>query len=122
MWLEHLLDLAGDVPRAPAGLAMARAGTVRLLVERILAASGLPASISWQKQALIAAALVPVAAICAATIAYGVSAQAERQGTDIVADGLDPYVGWYELNPTRALAVTRLLIALTASHRVGTAR
>ncbi len=100
-----LLDLAGEVRQAPAGLAMARAGTVRRRVARILAASGLPVRIGWRKQALFATALVPVVALCAGTIAYSTSAPGARTTAD--ANGLEAYVGWYELNAQRALAVTR---------------
>src|SRR5262249_13913618 len=96
-----LLDLAGDVRQAPVGLAMARAGTVRQRVERILAASGLPVRIGWRKQAMFVTALVPIVALCAGTIAYSTSR------TDPDAKGLEAYVGWYGLNAQRALAVTR---------------
>jgi hypothetical protein len=104
-YADILLDLAGEVHRAPAGLAMARAGTVRQRVERILAASGLPARIGWRKQALFAIALVPIVALCAGTIAYSTSAPGLLANVD--ARGLEAYVGWYELNAQRALAVSR---------------
>jgi beta-lactamase regulating signal transducer with metallopeptidase domain len=107
-----LLDLAGDVRRAPAGLAMARAVTVRQRVERILAARGLPAPTSWRKQVLAAAALVPLVAICAATIAKGTIAQnapppTTRTDGAVIADALDAYVGSYQLNPLHVLTITR---------------
>ena len=111
-----LLDLAGDVRQAPAGLAMARAGTVRQRVERILAASGLPVRNGWRRQALFVTALVPIVALCAGTIAYSTSQPGGR--ADAVASGLEAYVGWYELNAQRALAVTRVGDRLFA-HETG---
>ncbi len=52
-YADILIEFAGDAPRAPAGLAMARANTVRPRVERILAAKGLPVRAGWQQQVLI---------------------------------------------------------------------
>jgi hypothetical protein len=72
----------------------------------------LPAPTGWRTQTLVAAALVPLVAICAVTIARGTLAQdptlptARADGTT-VADGLDAYVGWYQLNPLHVLAITR---------------
>src|SRR5262245_32601728 len=99
-----LLDLAGSVRHAPAGLAMARAGTVRQRVARILAASGLPVRAGWNRQLAVAVALVPVAAICAASVARG-TVPAETAELD--RTGLATYVGYYQFNTSHALAVTR---------------
>ena len=104
-YADILIEFAGDAPRAPAGLAMARANTVRPRVERILAAKGLPVRAGWQQQVLIAVVLVPFTAICAGTIARGtvpVVAAANTEATDH-----HPYAGWYRLNPLHAIAVTR---------------
>jgi beta-lactamase regulating signal transducer with metallopeptidase domain len=102
-YADVLIEFAGEVPQAPAGLAMARANTVRQRVERILAAKGRPPRTGWRQQALVAAAVVPLIVICAGTIA--------RSTPPIVlslsGDAADPYVGWYQLNPLHALAVTR---------------
>lgn len=111
-YADILLDLAGDVRRAPAGLAMARAATVRQRVERILSAHGLPKATSWRTQALVAAGLAPLVAICAVTIAKGTIAQnapppATRADGTVITDALDAYVGWYQLNPLHGLAITR---------------
>jgi hypothetical protein len=70
-YAEMLLDVASHVGRLPAALPMARPHTVRLRIERILAATGLPARIGWRKRASFAAALVPVVGICTVTIAPG---------------------------------------------------
>jgi bla regulator protein blaR1 len=103
-----LLDLAGDVRRAPAGLAMARAATVRQRVERILTTRGLPKTTGWRKQVWVAAAIVPLVAICAGNIAKGTIAQNASLPADSAdASGLDAYVGWYQLNPLHVLAITR---------------
>ena len=111
-YADILLDLAGDVRRAPAGLAMARAATVCQRVERILTARGLPEPTSWRKQAVVAAALVPLVAISAMTIAKSTIAQdalPSSAGADSAsaANDLDAYVGWYQLNPLHVIAVTR---------------
>jgi beta-lactamase regulating signal transducer with metallopeptidase domain len=104
-YADILVEFAGDAPRAPAGLAMARANTVRQRVERILAAKGLPVRTGWRPQVLIAAILVPLTAICAGTIARGTAPTAAALGAD--PTGHDPYAGWYRLNPLQAIAVTR---------------
>jgi hypothetical protein len=66
-YAEILLDVASHVGRLP----MARPHTVRLRIERILAATGLPVPIGWRKRASFAAALVPLVAMCTVTIAPG---------------------------------------------------
>ena len=104
-YADILIEFAGDAPRAPAGLAMARANTVRQRVERILAAKGLPVRTGWRQQLLIAAMLVPFTAICAGTIARGtvpVAAAPEAEPSSH-----HPYAGWYRLNALHAIAVTR---------------
>jgi beta-lactamase regulating signal transducer with metallopeptidase domain len=104
-YADILIDFAGDAPRAPAGLAMARANTVRQRVERILAAKGLPVRTGWREQVLIAAVLVPLTAICTGTIARSTVAVAAAPDADPINH--DPYAGWYRLNPLHAIAVTR---------------
>jgi beta-lactamase regulating signal transducer with metallopeptidase domain len=104
-YAEILIEFSGDTPRAPAGLAMARANTVRQRVERILAAKGLPVPTSRRQQMLIVALLVPLTAICAGTIARGTVTVAALTGSDPA--GHDPYAGWYRLSPLHAIAVTR---------------
>jgi hypothetical protein len=127
-YAQILLDLAGNVRGAPAGLAMARASTVGRRVERILAATAMPSRTGWRKQLLIASALAPVVAICAGSIARSTSPQAgsvaampgEPFAADAPAAGresytavsvdpqvLDSYIGYYRLSPEFILAVTR---------------
>jgi beta-lactamase regulating signal transducer with metallopeptidase domain len=69
-YAEILLDLVQNVRRAPAGLEMARACTVRARVERILAATAAPAKAGWRKRLWTAAAVLPVVIVSAGTIAY----------------------------------------------------
>jgi beta-lactamase regulating signal transducer with metallopeptidase domain len=106
-YADILLDLAGNVAKAPAAIAMARAGTVRQRVERILAASGLPVRIGWRTQALIATALVPLVAVCAVTIAHGTLPASEVASGEADPNGLEALTGWYQLNPLHTLAITR---------------
>src|SRR5215831_4604605 len=63
-----LLDLAGDVRYVPAGLAMARASTMRRRIERILTAPVISPQAGWRKQIMIALALAPVAGLCAGAV------------------------------------------------------
>ena len=104
-YADILIEFAGDAPRAPAGLAMARANTVRQRVERILAAKGLPVRTGWRQQVMVAAVLIPLVAICAGTIARGTISVAAAPDAD--RSGHDAYAGWYRLNPLHAIAVTR---------------
>jgi beta-lactamase regulating signal transducer with metallopeptidase domain len=69
-YAEILLDLARHVRPAPAGLAMARACTVRARVERILAATAAPARPGWRKRIWMAAAILPAVIVSAGSIAY----------------------------------------------------
>jgi hypothetical protein len=103
-YADILIEFAGDAPRAPAGLAMARANTVRQRVERILATKGLPVRSRWHQQVLVAATLVPLTAICAGTIARGTVPVAAAPDADPTSH--HPYAGWYRLNPLHAIAVT----------------
>ena len=125
-----LLDVASTLQPAPAGLAMARPGTVRLRVERILAATAVPAGMGWRGRALTAVALFPLVAVCAATITRATSTaqpvalaptqapsepsagaqlpSAERRQVAVAAKPSDNYVGYYQLNPRAVFTVTRL--------------
>jgi BlaR1 peptidase M56 len=69
-YAEILLDLMRNVRPTPAGLEMARAGTIRGRVERILGATIAPAKVGWRKRLWIAAVILPVAIVSAGTIAY----------------------------------------------------
>ena len=69
-YAEILLDLVQHVRRAPAGLEMARACTIRARVERILAAPTAPAKLGWRKRIWTAAVILPVVIVSAGSIAY----------------------------------------------------
>jgi BlaR1 peptidase M56 len=69
-YADILLDLMRKVQQAPAGLEMARAGTIRARLDRILGATMAPARVGWRKRFWIAAAILPVAIVSAGTIAY----------------------------------------------------
>jgi BlaR1 peptidase M56 len=121
-----LLDVASTLQPAPAGLAMARPGTVRLRVERILAATAVPAGMGWRGRALTALALFPLVAVCAATITRATSTaqpvalapsapsggpqspSAEPRPVAVAATPSDTYVGHYQLNARAVFTVTRL--------------
>jgi hypothetical protein len=123
-----LLDVASTLQPAPAGLAMARPDTVRLRVERILAATAVPAGMGWRGRALTAVALFPLVAVCAATITTSTAQpvalaptqapsessagaqlpSAERRQVAVAAMPSDNYVGYYQLNPRAVFTVTRL--------------
>jgi beta-lactamase regulating signal transducer with metallopeptidase domain len=69
-YAEILLDLVQHVRRAPVGLEMARACTVRARVERILTATTAPAKLGWRKRMWTAAAVLPVVVVSAGSITY----------------------------------------------------
>ena len=69
-YAEILLDLVQHVRRAPAGIEMARACTVRSRVERILAATTAPAKLGWGKRIGTAAVILPVVIVSAGSVAY----------------------------------------------------
>jgi beta-lactamase regulating signal transducer with metallopeptidase domain len=101
-----LLDVAACRQRVPAGLAMARPGTVRRRIERILASRGVPTRPDWRKRALVATALLPLVAACAVTIAHGAppappAVPAAREVHE-QSGALARYAGLYQAGP-RAL-------------------
>ena len=128
-----LLDVASNVQRAPTGVAMARARTVRRRVERILAATAVPTRMGWRRRAVIAITLTPLVAVSAVTIARStpaqprsgmiVPAQSPTQPVSLAgaqampsaaanqaaadATALDRYVGYYQLNPRAVFTITR---------------
>jgi hypothetical protein len=104
-YAEILLDVASEVGRLPTALPMARSHTVRLRIERILASTGVPASIDWRRRASFATAFLPVIAICAVTVApHGSLSPAIAQNASAAVGGDDPrrldrYVGFYQADP-----------------------
>jgi hypothetical protein len=77
---------AGAAQPLPAGLDMARPGTVRRRVVRILSMTAAPVRISAQARAAIAIAIVPLAALSAITIARG-NAPADQEKHAVAAGG-----------------------------------
>jgi hypothetical protein len=133
-YADLLLDLAGDVRHAPAGLAVARAGTLGRRVDRILAATAVPSRAGSRRQLMIAAVLAPLVAICAASVVRATRAPvvsptgvagnpAKAESSPAVAASsiggqlpamasVDPqllasYVGYYRLSSGVILAVTQ---------------
>jgi hypothetical protein len=117
-YADILLEVASNIQRAPAAIAMARACTVRQRIERILAGAAAPARMDWRKRALIAAVVAPLVAISAGSIAFGVApSRGDRVALDtqrpdsLAAHPLDRYVGYYAADPSvlpdLVLTVTR---------------
>jgi beta-lactamase regulating signal transducer with metallopeptidase domain len=117
-YADILLDIAINPQRPPAGLAMAHPGTVRRRVQRILTATAVSAGICLRRRMLIAAALAPLAALSAVTIAQSaapvqanLTTPALRPGastpTGLGASELDRYVGQFQMTATTVLTVTR---------------
>jgi BlaR1 peptidase M56 len=113
-----LVDLA--LHKATVTVAMARACTLRKRVERILAGTAVPARMGWRKRGMVAIALAPAVMFSAAAVVPGASkpsaeSVAARPGASPpYADTVerephpfDRYVGYYEFDPSRAVAVTR---------------
>jgi beta-lactamase regulating signal transducer with metallopeptidase domain len=110
-YAEILLDLVQHVRRAPAGLEMARACTVRKRVENILAATTAPAKLGLRKRIWTAAAILPVVIASAGTIAYGtpqVSAPAIAGAADATTPARKPQlVSFYSFGQRSIFAVFR---------------
>jgi beta-lactamase regulating signal transducer with metallopeptidase domain len=120
-YADILLDVAEEaqvssardliVRDLPSSLAMARPSTVRRRVQRILAATTVPAAISWRRRVLIAAALVPLGALSAGTIAQSAVPVQIRpvvaSPMDLGAPRLDRYVGQFKISMMSVLTVTR---------------
>jgi hypothetical protein len=118
-YADILLDIALTPQRLPAGLAMAHPRTVQRRVQRILTATAVPAaSMSRRRRMLVAAALGPLAALSAVTIAQSaapvqadLTTPALRPGasmpTVLGASELDRYVGQFQMTATTVLTVLR---------------
>jgi hypothetical protein len=110
-YAEILLDLVQNVRRAPAGLEMARASTVRARVERILAATTEPVKAGWRKRVWTAAAILPVVVVSAGTIAYStqpMSRAAIESAADTIEDVRGPqHVDFYSFSRTSIFTVFR---------------
>lgn len=108
-YAEILLDLVQHVRRAPAGLEMARASTVRARVERILAATAAPAKLGWRKRLWTAVAVVPVVVVSAGSITYRTppSPQAIDVAADTVTARKPERVSFYSMGRGSIFAVFR---------------
>jgi beta-lactamase regulating signal transducer with metallopeptidase domain len=110
-YAEILLDLVQHVRRAPVGIEMARACTVRARVERILAATAAPAKLGWRKRIGTAAAILPVVIVSAGSIAYRAApmpSPAIDRATDASAARRQPQsVSFYALGRTSIFTVFR---------------
>jgi beta-lactamase regulating signal transducer with metallopeptidase domain len=110
-YAEILLDFVQNVQRAPAGLEMARACTVRARVERILAETTAPAQAGWRKLIWTALAIVPVIMVSAGSITYS-TPPATTLAIDGAADTTTAArkperIDFYSLDPTSILAIFR---------------
>jgi hypothetical protein len=109
-YAEILIDLMRHGRQVPAGLEMARAGTVRLRVERILAATTVPALVGWRKRLVFAAAILPVVLVSAGSITYGTRLSmpaADGTAEQMEEDGRPHLVSFYALGQTSIFAIFR---------------
>jgi beta-lactamase regulating signal transducer with metallopeptidase domain len=125
-YAEILLEFAGRPTGSVVTLAMARAGTVRRRVERILGESIIPRTMDWKAWAALAAGIVPLTAIAAGVVVAQVPGQPPvfvapdpttarrleqaRPRTEVFVDPktFDNYVGYYQLDPLKVFTITRL--------------
>ena len=109
-YAEILLDLVQHVRRAPAGIEMARACTVRSRVERILAATTAPAKLGWGKRVGTAIVILPVVIVSAGSIAYRmpeVAAPTVGRAADATAARKYQSVSFYSLGRASIFTVFR---------------
>jgi len=119
-YAEILLEFWSRADRLVPGVAMAKAGTVGRRVERILAETTLPKKMSWRAWAVLAAAILPLAAIAAGAVVAQTSAedpldivwrqleqQRPRKEVYVEPKRLDNYVGFYQLDQFKLFEVTR---------------
>jgi hypothetical protein len=107
-YAEILIDLMRQGRQAPAGLEMARAGTVRLRVERILAATTVTAFVGWRRRIVFALAILPVVLVSAGSITYDTrlsTPAADRAAGEAATDGRPHLVAFYALGRTSIFAV-----------------
>jgi hypothetical protein len=108
-YAEILIDLLRHGRQVPAGLEMARAGTVRRRVERILAATTVPALIGWRRRLVFAVAILPVVLVSAGSITYGtrLAVPAADRAAEEGATGRPRLVAFYALGRTSIFAIFR---------------
>lgn len=108
-YAEILLDFASTVKPRPVELAMARASTVRARVERIIAATAMPAAVGWRKRLTIAAAIVPAVIVSTGMIAYRTPelAPVTAELGEEPAQHYRPVVNFYAMGPASVFAIFR---------------
>jgi hypothetical protein len=109
-YAEILIDLMQHGKRLPAGLEMARAGTVRLRLERILGSTSAPALVDWHRRLVFAASIVPVVLLSAGSITYGTrlsTPAADGAVEHMAEDGRAHLVSFYALGRTSIFALSR---------------
>jgi hypothetical protein len=111
-----LLDFAGGREEPPVATAMARAGTLRKRVERILSGTAVPARMGWRKRALVAIALAPVVMFSAAAVVPGGAPASHADTVEGEPHPFDRYVGYYEVAPFHAVTVARADDRLTVQE------
>jgi beta-lactamase regulating signal transducer with metallopeptidase domain len=136
-----LLEVARKLRPAPAGLAMARPGTVRRRIERILAATTVAPEVSWRGRALLAVALLPLVVLSSVSITRATTAgqpmalapaepvdlgeaplSTKDQQAALAANPFDQQLGYYQLNSRAVFTVSRtndqLFAQLTGQRKV----
>jgi hypothetical protein len=107
--------MAAAPQRLPAGLAMAHPRTVDRRILRILAENSVAGRIGWRRRVIPAAALVPLAALCALTVAQGhapdpaelVASAGAGAATGASSNALDRYVGRFQIGVATLITITR---------------
>lgn len=108
-----LLEMARRSAPMLGGVAMARPATVRLRIERILAAAERPLAPDWRRRATYAAGVAPLALATAISVSSAVPAsktEFDRQrephkAISIDAKLLDAYVGFYRNTETGSIMI-----------------
>jgi beta-lactamase regulating signal transducer with metallopeptidase domain len=144
-YAEILVGVASRFHALHAAVPMARSATISRRVSRILSETRLPASISWQKAAMISAAVLAPAIVAGRAVAYGdaqsagAAVQLEDQSEHAIEQRryeqarprhqvpidpalLDFYVGQYEIGEGAIFTITRqgdqLLAQLTGQPSI----
>jgi beta-lactamase regulating signal transducer with metallopeptidase domain len=114
-YADVLAEMAVAPQRLPAGLAMAHPRTVHRRILRIFAESSVPRRIGWRRRFGLAAALIPLAALSAVTVAQdhapdsaALIASADRNAAiGAGSNALDRYVGRFQVGVATLITVTR---------------
>jgi bla regulator protein blaR1 len=106
-YAEMLLDLTSSVRGTPAGLEMARSGTLRSRIERILTASKTPTSVGWRKRFCIVAIVLPVVIVSAGTVAYNTRPASAIDAAEeaATANPVSSHVSFYSVDQTSIFAI-----------------